>query len=174
MEPSIGTFTGKIFYPLNARAEDVCIEDIAHALSQKVRYTGHCHGVYTVAQHSVLVSRQCKHKPFDGLMHDSTEAYLPDVAKPIKHLIKGFEEIEDRLFDVIAKVFGLQNPMPEEVHYWDKVLLKTEYRDLMTNDMHTNDYDNYEPLPEKIEVWIPERAKQEFLHEFHYLQTERS
>ncbi len=170
MQPSIGTYTGKIFYPLNARAEDVCIEDIAHALSQKVRYTGHCHGVYTVAQHSVLVARHCKENPFDGLMHDSTEAYLPDVAKPIKHLIPKFDEIEARLFDVIAPVFGLQNPMPEEVHYWDKVLLKTEYRDLMTNDLHSNDYDDYEALDYKINVWPPGYAKDMFMAAFkgHY------
>jgi hypothetical protein len=38
----IQTFTCKKFYPLRPKIEDICIEDIAHALSNICRFTGHC------------------------------------------------------------------------------------------------------------------------------------
>lgn len=52
----IQTFTGRRFWPLDPRPEDVCIEDIAHALSLKCRFGGHCTRFYSVAEHSVHVS----------------------------------------------------------------------------------------------------------------------
>lgn len=45
------TFTGRRFYPLDPRPEDVCLEDIAHALSLICRYNGHSRFFYSVAEH---------------------------------------------------------------------------------------------------------------------------
>src|SRR5487761_1741512 len=42
----IATFTGRAFWPLDPRPEDVVIEDIAHALSMLCRYGGHCRRFY--------------------------------------------------------------------------------------------------------------------------------
>lgn len=36
------TYTGKRFYPLDPRIEEIDIEDIAHALSMLCRFGGHC------------------------------------------------------------------------------------------------------------------------------------
>ena len=36
------TFSGRIFFPMDPRAEEVFIEDIAHSLSMQCRYAGHC------------------------------------------------------------------------------------------------------------------------------------
>lgn len=129
-DQSIHTISGKRFWPLDARAEDVDIYDIAYSLSQKCRYNGHCRGLYTVAQHCVLAS-QNTHHPQWALMHDAAEAYLPDVSRPLKPELKGFTEIEDRLLRVIAPVFGLEMPFPKEVHRIDAQMLVTEWRDLM-------------------------------------------
>lgn len=36
------TYTGIHFYPMDPRPEEVCIEDIAHALALQCRFNGHC------------------------------------------------------------------------------------------------------------------------------------
>ena len=86
--PYIHTFTGKIVNPLDVLAEDICIEDIAHHLSQVSRYGGAAKRQINVAQHSVYVSRLCRGKGFaverQGLFHDASEAYLGDVTKWLK------------------------------------------------------------------------------------------
>src|ERR1700693_75116 len=53
----IQTFTGRQFWPLDPRPEEVCIEDIAHGLSNECRFAGQCRSFYSVAQHSVLCAR---------------------------------------------------------------------------------------------------------------------
>ena len=79
------TFTGKIIDPINPDPEDIDIRDIAHSLSQQCRFTGHTSEFYSVAEHSVLVSEAVPARDAAlGLMHDATEAYLADLAKPIK------------------------------------------------------------------------------------------
>lgn len=45
----IQTYTNKQFWPLDPRPEDVCIEDIAHALSLQCRFTGHVREFYSTA-----------------------------------------------------------------------------------------------------------------------------
>jgi hypothetical protein len=81
----IQTYSGRQFWPLDPRVEDVHLEDIAHALSNVCRYTGHVREFYSVAEHSVHVSWSCE--PEDalwGLLHDASEAYLADMARPVK------------------------------------------------------------------------------------------
>lgn len=69
----IATFTGGVFFPLAPRVEDVRISDIAHALSMLCRFAGHTRGFYSVAQHSVLVSRLCSQQDaLWGLLHDAS------------------------------------------------------------------------------------------------------
>ncbi len=140
----IQTASGKQFFPLCPRPEDVCIEDIAHALSQKVRFTGHCSRLYTVGQHSLLVSQMLPSSyKLAGLLHDATEAYLPDVAAPIKGSVYvrtpsemiSFAELEAQLADVIFAALGLSSIRSlidsPEVKRADLVALATECRDLM-------------------------------------------
>lgn len=45
----IQTYTGVKFYPLDPVAEDIRIEDIAHALSMICRFNGHSKQFYSVA-----------------------------------------------------------------------------------------------------------------------------
>lgn len=53
----IRTFSGRHFWPMDSRVNEVQIEDIGHALSMIYRFGGHCPHFYSVAQHSVLVKR---------------------------------------------------------------------------------------------------------------------
>lgn len=47
------TYTGRAFWPLDPRVDEIYIDDIAHSLSMQCRYAGHCLRFYSVAEHSV-------------------------------------------------------------------------------------------------------------------------
>lgn len=49
----IQTVTGRPFWPLDPRVEELDIRDIAHSLAMQCRFGGHCHRFYSVAEHSV-------------------------------------------------------------------------------------------------------------------------
>lgn len=160
----IQTATGRVFYPLDPRPEEIFIEDIAHALSNLCRYGGHCRDFYSVAQHSVLVSRALpdEHKLW-GLLHDATEAYLVDVPRPIKRFLGGYEVAEDRLHVVIAERFGLPPEIPAEVKRVDNAILVDEMNQLMPMGLP-------EPaLGIAIDPWPPIIARDVFLREFERL-----
>lgn len=164
----IQTASGLAFWPLDPKPEHVCIEDIAHALGMKCRYTGHTRVFYSVAQHSVIASRIVpREDALWALLHDASEAYLPDVARPVKRAMPGFMEIEDRLMQAVAERFGLRRPMPESVHHADLVLLATERRDLMSSPPYRwLSTENVTPLPERINPKLPPEAREMFLHRF--------
>lgn len=84
--PFIKTFTGRRFYVLNPRPEDIDIWDIAHALSNIGRFTGHAKRFISVAEHSLRVASMvpAEHK-LQALLHDASEAYYGDVSTPCKH-----------------------------------------------------------------------------------------
>jgi hypothetical protein len=160
----IQTFTDKQFFPLDARPEDVCLEDIAHALSNLCRFGGHVREFYSVAQHSVLVSWHCPKYPRSGLMHDATEAYLVDVPRPIKKHLSNYSDIEANLARVIGARFALPlSPLPAEVQEADERALATEKRDLRGpppaawGDLPAPWFDTIVP-------WVPSVAKEMFLN----------
>jgi hypothetical protein len=106
----IQTATGKAFDPFDADPAAICIEDIAHALSNVCRFTGHCRQFYSVAQHSVEVATRLPHElQAAALLHDASEAYLTDLPRPIKKLpqFKFYREAEERLQLAIYRRFGL-------------------------------------------------------------------
>lgn len=138
----IQTHTGRMIDPLNPRAEDIDIKDIAHALSNICRFTGHCEEFYSVADHSLRVSNECPRiDALWGLLHDAPEAYLGDMASPTKHnaAMIAFREAEARLMDVICQRFGLLRQEPESVMRADRMLIRSEARDLMGNPQWCRD-----------------------------------
>jgi uncharacterized protein len=180
------TSTGRQFYPLQPRAEDVCLEDIAHALSLKCRFTGHCREFYSVAQHSVLVSEYLAAQgatpelQLAGLLHDAAEAYLPDVATPIKEALyvvdpllhpEAFGVTEYRLLHAICELLGVQSGLCylPQIKLADRVLLMTEKRDLMATPPEPWDH----AVPHLWNTIIPQpprEAKQSFLQRYGRLQ----
>jgi len=130
------SYTGRVIDLRDFRTADVDIRDIAHALSLVNRFTGHTKYPYSVAQHSVMVSRmvQPEHAMW-GLLHDASEAYLGDVARPLKMLLPEYKALEQRVQSVIAIVFGLEWPMPAAVHAADNRALLAEKRDLISVDV---------------------------------------
>jgi hypothetical protein len=121
----IETFGGKRVYFMDPRPDDFDINDIAHALSNNCRWTGHCSFFLSVAEHSVAVSLLCN-DPLAGLLHDASEAYLTDVAKPIKPFLENYMDIEDRIMKAIAEKFGFSYPLSKSVKWADNQQLSTE------------------------------------------------
>ena len=132
----IETFTGKKFHLLDPQPEEVCIEDIAHALALSCRFCGHVRQFYSVAEHSIHVSNICE--PVDalwGLLHDASEAYIADLSRPVKHCTPvgpPYIAVEARIMAVIAAKFGLPTTMPPGVKVADNTLLFAEKDKLMS------------------------------------------
>ena len=128
----IQTYSGKKFDFLYPDLSSICIEDIAHALSNICRYTGHVGEFYSVAQHSVIASHIVpKEDALTALLHDATEAYLTDISKPLKQLLPEYVKIEDSIWLRIAEKFNLPATLPKSVKDADMILLATEKRDLL-------------------------------------------
>lgn len=165
----IQTFSGKRFAPARPLPELFDIRDIAHSLSLLCRFNGHCRVFYSVAEHSVRVSRLLPDRLARwGLLHDLGEAYLGDLPRPIKAQFPLFVEIEENLLTIAASVFGLPWPMPPEVKAADDVLLATEFRDLMA-PMDDPWPLSRPPLDEPIRVMTSLEAEQAFLARYHAL-----
>jgi uncharacterized protein len=125
---SIRTYTGKYVDVFNPTPDMICIEDIAHALSNTPRFGGHLKHFYSVAQHSLSCAKCMDDYKLEALLHDASEAYLTDMPSPIKKKMPQYQEIEDNLMKVIAEKFGFQYPLPDEVHRIDKQMLDSEWR----------------------------------------------
>ena len=126
------THTGRVVDLTRFSEEDVAVEDIAHALSQIIRFTGHAKAPYTVAQHSLLVAELVPASDrLWALVHDASEAYLGDVSSPLKTLLPDYRELEEKFQKVIAGRFGLPWPMPPTIKRADRVALMAEKRDLL-------------------------------------------
>lgn len=175
----IQTRYGRKFHLLDPRPNDFSIYDIAHSLSNVCRFTGHVSTFYSVAEHSVRVANYVeKLYPEPGymawvyaaLMHDATEAYICDMARPFKQLpeFRFYREIEDKLMEHLAGAMQIVYPFPACVKHADEVLLGTEVRDLMGTPIDGWHF-RYKHLHAKIRPWSPAKAKRKFLHAYYRL-----
>ena len=195
----IWTASGRKFWPLDPRPEDVPIEDMAHALSHICRWTGHVTVFFSVAQHSVLVSSLIRRPPFlpqalEGalrlyaLLHDGSEAFLNDIARPLKRLsyMRGYVEVEERVQEVIYELHGVahlddRQSAVQALCAADHLALAIEARDLMPKSIQgTLAYHRIvQPLEEadfsdqaidwrreRLTPLGPDHAKAEFLEAF--------
>ena len=111
------------------RVAHVAIGEIAHSLAIQARYLGHTPLPYSVAQHSVLVSRKVpEHHALWGLLHDAAEAYIGDMPRPLKKLFPEFKALENKFLEQIADNYGLEWPMPPCIKEVDNRILATEMR----------------------------------------------
>jgi hypothetical protein len=115
------TYTGKFFWPLQPRADELCIEDIAHGIACEYRYGNHSPYPYSVAWHSVALSYLVpEHLRQFALVHDAPEAYIKDIPRTIRRqepFKSMYQEIDDRLMGVCCEFFGIEDQMEEFYDY---------------------------------------------------------
>jgi hypothetical protein len=124
----MATNSGNRLYFNDPKPEDINIFDIATSLSKLCRFTGQIDKLYTVAQHSVLVSHFVPEEyALEGLLHDAAEAYTNDINTPLKRdLGESYRSVVEKIEWVIANKYGLVYPWPVEVHYIDHRICTTE------------------------------------------------
>lgn len=165
----IGTFTNKKFHFMNPSVEEVCIQDIAQALSMNCRYSGHVKEFYSVAEHCVLIADYvfyltgCEKEAFCALMHDASEAYLTDIPRPMKPHLTNYKEIEAKAEAVIQEAFSC-SPMTKLVKHIDTHICGTEAKQLF----HTTPAwcDEYDHIPIVVKCWSPAEARDNFIDRF--------
>lgn len=163
------TWTGRRFYPLDPKPEDVDVLDVAFALGNMARYNGQCK-FYSVAEHSVLVSYLVPPRvALQGLMHDATEAYISDVIRPVKRALGAdcsYFKIENAIWELaIAPKFKL--PV---VHDPSVKIADTQILGLEKQYLHPRSTPWILPFPVPnhlvIEALIPDVAQEIFLSRF--------
>lgn len=154
---TINTFSGKQFDPYFAKKSDICIEDIAHALSLMTRANGHFSDFYSVAQHSIACCLEAKARneapktALFCLLHDSAEAYMSDVTRPVKARMPEFKAAEEKLLSLIFDVLAGSQPDEHQkkvIKLADDAMLYAEFHHFMNIDfpdtaeklLHTPDF----------------------------------
>lgn len=168
------TYTGKQFWPGDPRVGDFDILDIAHGLSNVCRFSGQCNQFYSVAEHAYWVSLECDPADaLEGLLHDTTEAYLSDLVTAVKKLVPEYKVLEKNMEEVVAKQFGLWYPWPVSVQKADLTVLMAEARDNLERPPRAWAID-VPPMEQKIACWTPAEAKGHFLSRYEELRAVRA
>lgn len=174
------TFSGAEIQFKDFKPTDVCLDDITVSLARKARFNGHTtervRNIYSVAQHSCLVHDRIEEQFPDSyqmrmaaLMHDASEAYLPDMHPHLKTMFPGFKELENTFHGVIAERYGFDRTGDSyrAIKEVDLRMLATERRDLMAFGRREWEMlDDVEPYPEHIRCWSIEEGRNEFLIRF--------
>jgi hypothetical protein len=134
--PYILTASGRHFDLLDPTPDQVCIEDIAAALSKLCRFTGHTSDFYSVGQHCLHVMTLVpEHLRLEALLHDADEAYTGDVSTPTKLALGGaWQSFSQPIQTVVRARFGLPPTLSPEVKRADIIALGVERANFMPGD----------------------------------------
>lgn len=174
----ISTVNHRRFNPTVPTAEDIDIDDIAHALSMITRANGHFTEFFSVARHSINCAAEAKARGYTQkvqllcLMHDAAEAYIGDMTRPLKLAIPYFSVLEKEYQKLIFKKYATLDVNADElskVRSIDDSMLYHEFKR----------YNGEILLDEEPEINIEidasvntiEKTKAEFLKLFHELSS---
>jgi len=186
-----GNFTivqsGRKFYFSDPRPEEIDITDIAHSLSRQFRFTGHTTVPWSVAQHSLallyyaqveLNLTNCQLHTI--LLHDASEAYLSDVARPAKRMLQGYMELEDQVHEAISNKYELEFPHQawlKEIDYRitaDEVLEFCENKDIYGDWGFEVEPLGLSPYLKTLSAMTMEEIKERFLQEHENMERLRN
>jgi uncharacterized protein len=170
------TFSKQRFSPLQVKADEIQIIDIAHALSLMCRANGHVSRFYSVAQHCLNCAKEAGARGLSDeiqlacLLHDASEAYISDITRPVKRSLPQYLAYEEVLQNRIFDKFNLSHLGEGEhaiVKEIDDCLLYYEFLDLMREEI-------FEVQPEIVSVPDLElrdfcSVQEAFLEEYHRL-----
>ena len=139
----ITTYSGKRIKSTSVRPEQINMQDMVRGIAMQVRYLGQIKDFYSIAEHSVLVSRLAE---FHGestevlraaLMHDGHEYLTGDFPSPYKYDVDGLREWERAIEAPFREAAGLppnDDPIWTAVKRYDLIALHFEARNLMVQD----------------------------------------
>ncbi len=127
-----------IFSPDQFKECEVRMSDIMDGLSKICRYNGQVSRFYSVAEHSVLVSRIAElegdaEAMLPGLFHDAHEYVAGDYPSPHKRMVPGLREFEDTYEAVVRRALGMpdkDDPVWVRVMDFDSWILHRELHNL--------------------------------------------
>jgi uncharacterized protein len=172
----ITTASNKHLDYLYPHPNDITIEDIASGLSNIPRWAGQIKRFYSVAEHCIIMDNAycgSVENPDPEvrraiLLHDATEAYMGDIARPLKAQLPEYRRIEKRLDIIIKLKFGISTNLEiqEIVYTFDERALKSEAlaRGGDINWLSDEKYKDVEVIPFfVIHYYHPEDIKTVFL-----------
>lgn len=170
----IRTHTGREIDPFAPVMASLHLDDIAHALSNLCRFTGHTSRFYSVAEHCVHVSRLVP--PEDrvaALLHDAAEAYLNDIATPVKSRpeMAPYRAAEDRLLEMVLLNWVGRDTLPESVKRADEAMLHLEAAWLMRAPWAVPELAAPAGFVLPLPCWSPEEAREAFALELRHQLT---
>lgn len=114
MSKYIITSDGQRFHYTNPESYKYSVKVIAASLSKLCRFTGHTRNFYSVAEHSIMVSKLVpKEYALWGLLHDAHEAFIGDIATPLKsHIGANISGYEHRIDAALCKSLNIPYPSP--------------------------------------------------------------
>lgn len=129
----VRTYTGIHISLTNPEPEMISLVDIAHQLSLECRWGGATTRHFSVADHSIWVTRFVRelvpeeHRDaatVHALLHDAHEAYIKDIPTPLKALLgEGYKKMADGLDLAIRQRVGIPAPstgVSDAIHLADK------------------------------------------------------
>jgi hypothetical protein len=177
---TITTISNQSIDLLAPAPDAIDVLDIAHALALQCRFSGQVQDFYSVAQHSVMVSRLVPDEDaLWGLLHDASEAYINDILAPLKRTFEmtGYRMVEARLMDAVLLHFGLAGhycDVPRTVRLADKIALATECRDLRgCSDDAARALAGARPCPTHIEPVSWQEARRLFMDRYREITSWR-
>ncbi len=168
----IETVTGTKFWYAKPVFE---LGEMAHALSNICRYSGQCRRFFSVAEHSVLVSRIMEDQrlgdPLEGLLHDGVEAYLADIPAPAKAILKDYKALDKALDKTLRAQFKLAPEKSEGCTTADWLALAIEAKELMPSKGKAWAWaegiqEQAAQLPYLLAYWTPEAGRDKFLYRY--------